>query len=131
MIVNITLIVVQYNNNLRYDNDNHTKIYFTDDNTFPSAVASSKDEKDTLKEICSTHFKLSFNWLEKELSDFRIINNNGKLKAEAVYIIHTPEVIDSTKTGSFLTFSKINELNIKLDPFYERSITGTKRPVFR
>ena len=131
MKIDITLIVVQYNKNLRYDHDNHTKIYFTEENKFPSITVSTLNERDCLRKICEDHFKLSFEWLEKQLYDFRITNNSGKMTAEAVYIIHTPEVIDATKRGSFLTFSKIQELQIELDPFYERAITGTGRPVLR
>ena len=51
--------------------------------------------------------------------------------AETVYIVHTPEIIDSVKNGKFLSFSQTNELGIELEPFYERSITGTARPVLR
>jgi len=131
MKTDITLIVVQYDKNLRQEDENYVKIYFTEDNKFPKMTVSTKDEKETLKDICNRCFKLSFEWLEKRLHDFRIVNNTGQMTAEAVYIIHTPEVIDATKKGSFLTFSKIKELQIELDPFYERAITGTGRPVLR
>lgn len=131
MKVNLSLIVVQYDKNLHHSDENYIKVYFTDDNTIPVVTASTKSETETLKEMCESYFKFSFEWLEKQLCDFRIVNNQGHMTAETVYIIHTPQILDCNKSGKFLSFSQIHELGIELESFYERAITGTARPVFR
>jgi len=131
MKVKITLIVIQYNKRVHHTSKNYVKIYFSEDNLLPSCIASTKTETETLKSICEKCFKIGFEWFEKQLCDFRIINNDGIVTAETVYIIHTPEIIDSTKSGRFLSFSQIHESGIKLEPFYERAITGTAKPIFR
>lgn len=131
MKVKISLIVVQYNKSVHHTNKNYVKIYFADGNNLPSSIVSTKTEVETLKSICENHFKIGFEWFEKQLCDFRITNNQGEVTAESVYIIHTPEIIDSIKNGRFLSFSQIHESGIELEPFYERAITGTAKPVFR
>lgn len=131
MKVKITLIVMQYNKNVHHTNKNYVKVYFAEDNLFPSVIASTKTETETLKCVCENHFKIGFEWFEKQLCDFRIVNNHGQMTAETVYIIHTPEIIDSIKNGRFLSFSQIHESGIELEPFYERAITGTAKPIFR
>ena len=125
MKVKLTLVLLQYNKNLNYLNDNYLKVYFDDDYNLPSQLVSTKNEKETLKELCLKHFEIDFGWLEKNIYDFRIVNNNGDITAEAVYIIHVPEIIGAIKNGSLLSFSKINEKQIELDTFYERAITGS------
>lgn len=131
MKVKITLLVIQYNRNKNYISDDYTKIFFTKDNKFPSCFCSTKDEKEVLKSIFSKHFKVDYGWFEKQLYDFRVVNNNGDITAETVYISYVPEVIDIAKSGKFLTFSQINEKEIKLEPFYERGIIGAGRSTFR
>lgn len=131
MKVKITLIVVQYNKNIHHTNDNYVKLFFTNENQLPSVFASTKTEVETLKGLSDKYFKIDFEWFEKRLADFRIVNNQGQMIAETVYIVHTPEIIDSVKNGKFLSFSQTHELGIELEPFYERSITGTARPVLR
>lgn len=131
MKVNISLVVVQYNKNLHHTSPNYVKVYFTRDNKIPTITASTKNELETLKTLSDRHFKVGFEWFEKRLSDFRIVNNQGQMLAETVYIIHTPEIIDSVKNGKFLSFSQIHELGIELESFYERAITGTAKPIFR
>lgn len=131
MKVNISLVVVQYNKNLSHTSSNYVKVYFTDDNIIPTISASTKNEIETLKTLCEKHFKVGFEWFEKQLSNFRIVNNQGQMVAETVYIVHTPEIIDSTKNGKFLSFSQIHELGIELESFYEQAITGTAKPIFR
>lgn len=131
MKVKITLVLLQFNKNLSFSNENYIKVYFTDDYELPSQLVSTKDEKETLKEICLKHFEIDFGWLEKTIYDFRIINNNGNMMAEAVYIIHVPEIIGAIKNGSLLSFSKIKQKQIKLDSFYEKAITGSGSSAFR
>ena len=123
--------MIQYNKNLHHTSPNYVKVYFTDDNNIPTITASTKNEIETLKILCDKHFKIGFEWFEKRLSDFRIVNNQGQMFAETVYIVHTPEIIDSFKSGKFLSFSQIHELGIELEPFYERAITGTAKPILR
>jgi hypothetical protein len=131
MKVKLTLVLLQFNKHVNYLSENYLKVYFDDDYNLPSQLVSTKDEKETLKELCLKHFEIDFGWLEKNIYDFRIVNNNGDITAEAVYIIHVPEIVGAIKNGSLLSFSKINEKQIKLDPFYERAITGAGNPAFR
>ena len=131
MKVKISLVAIQYNKQRSYISDNYTKIFFTNDNKIPSIIASTKDEKETLKQLFSRHFKVDYKWFEKQLFGFRLINNNGEMTAESVYITCTPEVIDAEKDGRFLTFSQIHEKQIKLEQFYERAITGVGKSTFR
>lgn len=131
MKVKLSLVAIQYSNHKNYVSDDYTKVFFTEDNEIPYIIASTKDEKETLKDLFSRYFKVDYNWFEKQLFDFRLVNNNGNIIAETVYITHTPEVIDAEKNGSFLKFSQIHERQIELEPFYERAITGVGRSTFR
>jgi hypothetical protein len=124
-------VAIQYSNHKNYVSEDYTKVFFTEDNEIPYIIASTKDEKETLKDLFSRYFKVDYNWFEKQLFDFRLVNNNGNIIAETVYITHTPEVIDAEKNGSFLKFSQIHERQIELEPFYERAITGVGRSTFR
>jgi len=131
MKVKLSLVAIQYSNHKNYVSEDYTKVFFTEDNEIPYIIASTKDEKETLKDLFSRYFKVDYNWFEKQLFDFRLVNNNGNIIAETVYITHTPEVIDAEKNGSFLKFSQIHERQIELEPFYERAITGVGRSTFR
>ncbi len=131
MKVKITLLYVQYNEKLNTSNENYIKVFFNNENELPSTIASTKSEKETLKEICSEYFKLDFDWLIKQLVDFRIVKNNGDFIAEAVYIIHVPEIIGVLNSGKLLSFKQMSEQDLKVDNFYERAITTSGRNLFR
>ena len=134
MKVKITLLYIQYNEKLNTNNENYVKVFFNDENELPSAFASTKSEKETLKEICSEYFKLDFDWLIKQLVDFRITKDSKfpyTFMAEAVYIIHVPEIIGVLNSGKLLSFKQMNDQDIKVDDFYERAITTSGRNLFR
>lgn len=134
MKVKITLLYIQYNEKLNTDNENYIKLFFDDENKLPSAFASTKNEKETLKEICSKYFKLDFNWMIKQLADFRIVKDTKypyTFTAEAVYIMHVPEIIGVLNSGKLLSFKQISNLDIELDNFYEQAISKSGRNLFR
>jgi hypothetical protein len=134
MKVKLTLIFIQINKKSGYGNGDYAKVYFTDDDELPSIFASTKSVKETLRELSLRHFEVDFEWLEKSIQDFRIVKDSKypyTFIAEAVYIIHAPEILGVLKNGNLLSFKKIQEKQIELDSFYERAITGIGKRVFR
>jgi hypothetical protein len=134
MKTKITLLYVQYNKRLNTDNENYIKLFFDDENELPSVFASTKSEKETLKEICSKYFKLDSNWTIKQLADFRIIKDSKypyTFVSEAVYIIYAPEIAGILNSGKLLSFKQINDLEIELDNFYEQAIARSGTGLFR
>lgn len=134
MKVKLSLILIQYSKTLPQNNENYVKVFFDENLEIPSMFASTKSEKETLKELCSKYLKVDYKWLEKQVFDFRIIKDSKypyTFIAETVYISYVPEIIDVLKLGQFLSFPRIHENKIQLDEFYERGITGTGRYTFR
>ena len=127
----LTLIAIQLNKSLGYTDSDYMKVFFTSQNELPSIIISTKDEKDSLKDLFSRYFNVDYKWFEKEIYDFRIVNNDEERIAETVYITYTPEVISMEADGRFLTFQQMYDKNIKLENFYERGITGSGKSTFR
>jgi hypothetical protein len=127
----LTLIAIQLNKSLGYADNDYMKVFFTSQNELPSITISTKDEKDSLKDLFSRYFNVDYKWFEKEIYDFRIVNNDEERIAETVYITYTPEVISMEADGKFLTFQQMYDKNIKLENFYERGITGSGKSTFR
>ena len=62
MKVKITFIVLKKDNIIRFSNDNYLKVYLDKDYNFPSKYISTKDEYETLKEICNEHLNIEFDF---------------------------------------------------------------------
>ena len=121
MKIKITLLIAQINNKISVQNDNHFKLYLTNDNKFPSKFITTKDEKETLFEISQKFFRLDPSWAKKDLVDFRIVLDDNKEKiAEVVYISYIPEILGVLKSGKFLSESEIKQENIQIEEFYEK-----------
>jgi len=127
----LTLIAIQLNKSLGYADSDYMRVFFTSQNELPTITISTKDEKDSLKDLFSRYFNVDYKWFEKEIYDFRIVNNDEERIAETVYITYTPEVISMEADGKFLTFQQMYDKNIKLENFYERGITGSGKSTFR
>ena len=129
MKVKITFIVLKKDNITRFSNDNYLKVYLDKDYNFPSKYISTKDEYETLKEICNEHLNIEFDWIKKELFSFEVLNH---AESEVTYIAVLPEILEAEKNGSFYTLSEISDIGIKLKPNYERAIFQRGRtPVTR
>lgn len=132
MKIKITLLIAQCDNKRSIHDENFFKIFFTKKNTFPYKYISSKNEKETLKEVCESCLRLDFEWMKKELADFRIIGDSGgNLMAEVVYISYIPEILGILKSGKFLTETEIIESKIEVDEFYAEIFSRRGRSIFR
>lgn len=133
MKVKITLLLAQCNTKKTFRDEDYFKIYLTDKNKFPCKfVSSSKNEKQTLKEICQKHFKIDYEWMKKELMDFRIIKDpDGNLISEVVYITYVPEVLGMLKNGKLMTENEVIESKIELEDFYADIFSKRGRSIFR
>lgn len=132
MKIKITLLIGQCDNKKSIHSDEFFKIYLTKNDQFPSKWISSKDEKQTLKEIVESYLKLDFEWMKKELADFRIVKDkDGNLTAEVVYISYIPEILGILKSGKFLTETELIESKIEVDEFYAEIFSRRGRSIFR
>lgn len=132
MKVRITLLLAQCDTKKSVKDENFFKIFLTKDNSFPCRFISSKNEKETLKELFETYFKVDYEWAKKELADFRVVkDNDGNAIAEVVYISYIPEVLGILKSGKLVTENEIIESEIELDDFYVQIFTRRGRSIFR
>lgn len=128
MKVNLTFIVSQCNTKLHPTDENYFKFFINNDHKFPSSVMTSKDEYNTLKSISDEYFHLEFDWMQKELHDFRRISLN---ECEVIYVSNIPEILGITKSGRFMSDSEAERLNIKIDKYYEQLLSKRSRCNFR
>lgn len=132
MKIKVTLLIAQCDNKKSIHDDNFFKIFFTKKNTFPFKWISSKNEKQTLKEVSESCLRIDFDWMKKELADFRVMKDDeGNLIAEVVYISYIPEILGILKSGKFLTETEIIESKIELDEFYAEIFSRRGRSIFR
>jgi hypothetical protein len=119
MKVRITFIVLKKDNNISPLREEHLKVYLDDDNSFPFRYISTKNERQTLKEISEKHLNLDFEWIKKELFSFEVLNNE---ECEVVYLACIPQVNEVEKIGSFYTLSQLSDIGIDLNKNYEKAI---------
>lgn len=120
MKVKTTLLIAQVSKNRHVLDDEYFKIYMRN-GLFPSRFITTKDEKETLKEMYVQCLNIDFNWLKIDLGDFRVhTNENDERIAEVVYITYIPEILGCVKSGNFLSEKQITEENIHIEEFYER-----------
>ena len=115
MKVRITFIVLKKDNNISPLREEHLKVYLDDDNSFPFRYISTKNERQTLKEISEKHLNLDFEWIKKELFSFEVLNNE---ECEVVYLACIPQVNEVEKIGSFYTLSQLSDIGIDLNKNY-------------
>ena len=85
----MTFIVTQCNTKLNPIDENYFKFFINNHNKFPSGVMRSKDEYDTLRSISDKYFHLEFDWMNKEICDFRKMSLD---ECEVIYVANIPEI---------------------------------------
>jgi len=124
MKVKITLIVAKIQKGVPFNHPQFFQIHLTDDNQFPHAYISTKDEQQTLSNLFDTHFHIGFNWVTTELSGFRKVDDR---EVEVTYISYMPEVLGANRSGSFFSSEDIKNQNIEVDPYYEKLLSTRSR----
>jgi len=119
MKVKITFIVLKKDNNISPLREEHLKVYLDDDNSFPCRYVSTKNERQTLKEISDKHLSVDFEWIKKELFSFEVLNNE---ECEVIYLACIPQVNEVEKIGSFYTLPQLSDIGIELSTNYEKAI---------
>lgn len=100
------------------------QIYLTEDMNFPQVYMSTKNEKETSRELFNKYFHLSFDWMKVDLSGFRRLNQN---EVEVVYSAYMPEVLGANKSGQFFSEQALTEFNIEIDSYYEELLSRRSR----
>ena len=128
MKVRITYVILKKDPSVRITHDSHIKVYLDENQQFPSAYISTKDEYETLKQISDKHLYVDFDWIKKDLSSFEVLNNQ---ECEVVYSAYIPHISDAEKIGSFYTFKELSDMGIKLKSNYEKAIFRRGKSVAR
>ena len=124
----MTFIVTQCNTKLNPIDENYFKFFINNHNKFPSGVMRSKDEYDTLKSISDKYFHLEFDWMNKEICDFRKMSLD---ECEVIYVANIPEILGITKSGRFILDAEAERQKIKVDKYYEQLLSKRSRCTFR
>jgi len=119
MKVKITFIVLKKDNNISLHSDRHLTVYLDDSYNFPTCQISTKNEYETLKDLSDKHFDIDFEWMKKDLFDFKVLNNQ---ECEVLYVSCIPEVFDAQKSGDFYTLPELHDMDLKLEKNHERAI---------
>ena len=123
MKTKISLVVAQYNRGVHFSDDNYFRFLVDDASNIPGKYLSTKNEKETLKELFEEHLDLYFDWANIQLLDFRkhMIN-----ECEVVYCCKFFNIHGANKKGRFVT----PKSNINLEPYYEELFARRVRPGF-
>ena len=124
MRLRLTFIVVQSIKNLHFSDPKYFQIFFTDDNKFPSAYMSTKDEYETLKDLSDKYFHTDFDWMDKSICGFR---KTGPQECEVTYMTKVPEILGSNKSGCFIPDCDFKTYNIEIDPYYDELLSRRSR----
>jgi|DEB0MinimDraft_10_1074344.scaffolds.fasta_scaffold238832_2 hypothetical protein len=123
MKTRLTLIVGQYNKFLSYSDDNYFKVLLDGSQDLPKRYLSTKNEKETLKELWEEYLEIYFDWANINLIDFRKYMIN---ECEAIYCCKLFHIFGATKKGKFVSHNS----NIRLDPYHEELLAKRVRPGF-
>lgn len=123
MIVRLTLIACQNDHTKNFDSDDYFKLLVNNDYELPSCLISSKDEKQTLKNLYEDYLNVAFDWVNISLLDFRKKSLN---ECEVVYGCKMPVIINAAKKGMFISHNQ----KIHLDNFYEQILSSRTRSGF-
>jgi hypothetical protein len=63
MKTKISLVVAQYNRGVHFSDDNYFSFLVDDASNIPGKYLSTKNEKETLKELFEEHLDIYFDWL--------------------------------------------------------------------
>ena len=85
---------------------------------------STKNEKDTVDDIISKYLHVEPDWLNRNVSGFRKLDNST---AEVVYTIMMPEILGAEKSGGFFSYKELERLDNQIDEYYEQLLS--RRPL--
>jgi hypothetical protein len=133
MKIRITLLLIQCNTKLPRNDPNSVKLLLDEDDNIPY-IDTHKDVEESLRELCTKYLKVDYDWLLKELVDFRVVKDSKypyTFVGEAVYTTNVPPIDGALISGKLLSLEEIYSRNIGVDEFYERILIGSGRNLFR
>jgi len=123
MKVKITIIVGQQDRSKRLDDDNFFRFLVDNNYCLPSRYISTKDEKQTLKELHEDYLNIHYDWVNVNLVAFRKSSTD---ECEVVYCYNIPAMLNAEKKGKFIS----HNTKIDLDDFYAEILSTKSRPGF-
>ena len=99
-------------------------MYLDDDMQLSQGYMSTKNEKDTVDDIISKYLHVEPDWLNRNVSGFRKLDNST---AEVVYTIMMPEILGAEKSGGFFSYKELERLDKQIDEYYEQLLS--RRPL--
>jgi|TARA_R110002012_G_scaffold280239_1_gene468711 hypothetical protein len=118
MKVKISLIVTSHDDRFNLLDPRRVKVLLSEDNAPPAKYISTKNEDETLREICENCLNYHYDWLLKDLTAFRVLNSS---EAEVVYLTTVPAMDSCNKTGRFYSAKQLEE--VEIDKFYVQLIS--------
>tara|TARA_Y100000361_G_scaffold134172_1_gene133039 strand:- start:598 stop:1017 length:420 start_codon:yes stop_codon:yes gene_type:complete len=128
MKIKITLLICKLVKGLPFNHPEFFQIYLDDNRQVPNKYISTKDESETVDEIVSKHFHIDPSWMYSEVCGFRKIDQSN---AEVTYACTMPEVLGCNKFGEFFSPKRLQEQDIKIDPYYEQILSRTSKSFLR
>ena len=124
MKIKITLLITKVVKNLPISDPRRVQMYLDDDMKLSQGYMSTKNEKDTVDDIISKYLHVEPDWLNRNVSGFRKLDNST---AEVVYTIMMPEILGAEKSGGFFSYKELERLDNQIDEYYEQLLS--RRPL--
>lgn len=124
MKIKITLLITKVVKDLPISDPRRIQMYLDDDMQLSQGYMSTKNEKDTVDDIISKYLHLEPDWLNRNVSGFRKLDNST---AEVVYTIMMPEILGAEKSGGFFSYKELERLDKQIDEYYEQLLS--RRPL--
>tara|TARA_Y100001937_G_C6955046_1_gene256356 strand:- start:128 stop:520 length:393 start_codon:yes stop_codon:yes gene_type:complete len=130
MKTKITLIAGKIDKTISYSNDKYFMVYLDDDKNFPSRYLTNSGVDDCIGKIFSDSIKISKNWAVPILADVRTVQENKETVCEIVYTCYMPAVSKTEKSGKFYSRKQLDELDVKVEPYYVQVISKQAKSVY-
>ena len=120
MKIKITLLITKVVKDLPISDPRRIQMYLDDDMQLSQGYMSTKNEKDTVDDIISKYLHVEPDWLNRNVSGFRKLDNST---AEVVYTIMMPEILGAEKSGGFFSYKELERLDNQIDEYYEQLLS--------
>jgi len=126
MKVKITLLVTSQDSKFNVLDPRRVKVLLDEAFCPPHKYLSTKNEDETLEELCESYLNFHYNWLVKSLVGFRKVDDT---EVEVIYFSSIPNMDGCNKDGVFYSVKEI-EKNKRMEEYYEQFISkfgGSRR----
>lgn len=116
MKAKISLLVVKQDSKRNFLDPERLSILVDANGNIPFKYVGSKNEEETIRDLCDEYLSFRYEWLMKRLVGFR---KSGDNEVEATYLTIVPAMQGSWKKGRFIKFSSETGEDT-IDGYYEQ-----------